>query len=181
MYLDDDLRVVHLLLSLAVRTIALQVGQGLLMRSATHKFVLAHLDRAKTLVFLIAILNEIAEFIDRLIVKAVSDCCIPDRCIIKRLFTLHGLLLVPVQARDRARRVFVDAAEDAPLRAPSPLQTRRLLLPYVSAIIVRADALLLIGCDRGLVLARRWRVLETALLSHVAQGYVSQACRRADR
>ena len=69
------------------------------------ELILAHLDRAETLILLVTVLDEVAQLIDSLIVEAVPDDA-------AALVHVEGslaleLLLLPIQAVDGAGRVLV--------------------------------------------------------------------------
>ena len=58
----------------AVGALPRQRRDRLLMRVSTpNELILAHLDRAEALILLVTVLDEVAQLIDRLIVKAIPD------------------------------------------------------------------------------------------------------------
>lgn len=91
---------------LAVGALPRQRRDGLLMRVPTpSELILAHLDRTKTFILLVTVLDEVAQLIDSLIVKAVPDDA-------AALVHVEGslaleLLLLPIQAVDGSGGVLV--------------------------------------------------------------------------
>ena len=114
MHLDDDLRVIHLILLLrrsrcflrALSRVALQGRHRLLV---AVKLVLAYLDAAEALILLVTVLNEVTELTDGLIIKAIAHDCGSRRVIL--------ILLVSIRAIDRSSRVPVASFSptDSPL------------------------------------------------------------------
>ena len=127
--LDDDcgpVRAVTLLL-------ALQLGLGPLV------YRISHLDRAETLIFLTAVLDEIPKLADRLVVEAVAN-------VIQSILIV--LLVAPNGASGVAVVLLLLGIVDAPLRAAVPLERG----PLVSVLARRS---LLILHPRSLGLHRR--------------------------
>lgn len=142
MDLDDDCRPIRAIALL----LALQLGFSPLVDR------IRHLDRAETLIFLTAVLDEVPKLADRLVVKAVSD-------------VIQSILVVLLVAPDGASRValvlLLLGIVDAPLGAAVPLERgplvsvlarrrllglnprrlglhRRLLLEAAAAVFLRA-------------------------------------------
>ena len=91
---------------LTVGALTWQRRDRLLMRvPTTSELILAHLDRAETLILLVTVLDEVAQLIDGLIVEAVPNDA-------ATLVHVEGslaleLLLLPIQAVDGASGVLV--------------------------------------------------------------------------
>ena len=134
------------------------------------KFVLWDLDRAETLIFLVAILNEVSELIDGLVVKACPDA-------ISSIF----LNILPTRTGiKRSGRVSVDASKtDTPLWASISLQ--RWLLSLLIYWSILAWLRMLVG-DWWFLLARYWcLIVGLVLISKVMQGNVACLVRLAKR